>query len=315
MSSQSAVARCPLPFLAGVADFFCREHLERKHLMPTFICHECNEVFTTMPQLAGHFRTLGGCSKRQHSPPDGIDEAKLKQIKARQNSQMTERQKWERMYRILFPDDDRVPSPCMQEHPMLPQQNRVDKLIDYDDESEAESADAPQVPENMKRAAQYFRLQVFPQARRELERVFDLELEGVSEVVKNKAFDIYEQAVYKVMQITDYGRQQSQLSSLPSSPRPDSGVATPEPVQACAQPSPDFPNLLPSSSEDFTFDRYDFSGFFGNESIPQDIEDILARRADDDGCASASNHDSTYGTVTDEFLLEQTFDLPALGFS
>lgn len=274
-----------------------KEHLERRHLMPPYICHECHEVCATQPQLAEHYRTPGGCSKQQHSLPDGITEAKLKEIKARQSGQMTEREKWERMYHILFPDDDRVPSPY------------------YDDESEAESANAAQVPEDMKRAAQYFRLQVFPQARRELERVFDCELEGVSKVVRNRALDIWQQEVFKFMQITDYGRQQSQLSSLPPSPRPDSGVATPEPVQACAQPSLDFPTLLPNSSEDFSFDRYDFSGFFGNESIPQDIEDILERRADDDGCASASNHDSTYGTVTDEFLLEQTFDLPALGFS
>lgn len=70
-----------------------------------------------MARLTDHLRSPANCSKQKHSLPDGIDDAKLKLLKARHKGQMTERQKWERMYHILFPDDDRLPTPCMPRTP------------------------------------------------------------------------------------------------------------------------------------------------------------------------------------------------------
>lgn len=83
-------------------------------MMPKFICPECNETFDTSSQFLGHGRVSGDCSQRKQSEPEGIDDVKLKQLKARQKGQTTERQKWEWMYHILFPDDDIIPSPCAQ---------------------------------------------------------------------------------------------------------------------------------------------------------------------------------------------------------
>jgi hypothetical protein len=81
-------------------------------MAPKYICHDCNEPFDTTEKFATHFRASGNCSKIKISPPDGIDEAKEKLLKARQTPQTPEKQKWERMYRILFPDDDVIPTPC-----------------------------------------------------------------------------------------------------------------------------------------------------------------------------------------------------------
>jgi hypothetical protein len=130
----------------------------------------------------------------------------------------------------------------------------------------------------------------------------------------NKTVEMYEEAIFKAMRTSEYGHQQGQLSSLGSSPKLDSGLATPEHAQTFAQPIPDFSNMLQNPLENSTFDRYDFSAFTGVEGFPQDLSDLLAARLDDDGCATASHRDSAYGTVRDEFSVGLLPDLPSLGF-
>ena len=87
--------------------------------MPQFICPTCNEAFVTVEPFRDHILhgASDDCSHRKRVPHDGVDDAKQKQLKTRQNGR-TERQKWEWMYRILFPDDDIIPTPCKQPPPL-----------------------------------------------------------------------------------------------------------------------------------------------------------------------------------------------------
>ncbi|KAB5585608.1 hypothetical protein GE09DRAFT_32047 [Coniochaeta sp. 2T2.1] len=277
-----------------------KEHLFRKHKMPKFTCARCNLPFTTNSDLWEHVRTASDCFTEKHSPPDGIDAAKEKRIRARQKGpQTTEREKWESIYRILFPDDDVVPRPY------------------YEDE-EVKSSDKHEVPEEILRLSHYLKTDLFPKARRALEREADQELEGVSERIRNRAFDMLQDAVLQAIGVMHYGRQQS---SLPVSPRPDSGLATPEPERLCAtsppqQPPPpqqqqqsliDFQSVLFPVDSNYTYGApYDSFGV-GAEGF--NLNDVFAARSDDDGCASVSNRDSAYGTVNDP-----GFDLAQFGF-
>ena len=125
---------------------------------------------------------------------------------------------------------------------------------------------------------------------------------------------MYEGALFKVMRILQSGRQQPNYSSTPSSPKPDSGLATPEPPNVCAPAVSDFPNFFQDSN--YTFNQYDFPTFPSGEAFLQEFPDFFGARSDDDGCASASVNDSAYGTVRDAALMGQLpIDLPAgLGF-
>lgn len=119
----------------------------------------------------------------------------------------------------------------------------------------------------------------------------------------NKTIDIWENAMLKIMRV-------SQLSSSPPSREADSGLATPEPPQACTPPllPLDFSTLFPDS--DYSFEGYDFSSLLGGDAFFQAMPNIFAARSDDDGC---SNHDSAFDTVRDEFSVG-SIDLPSYGF-
>jgi hypothetical protein len=140
--------------------------------------------------------------------------------------------------------------------------------------------------------AAFLKNEVFPQARRDLEREVDSEIEGVSKRVRAKAFEMVENAIFRAMRVWDYGRRQTQLSSLPSSPKLDSGLATPDLDLASLPPVPDFGTMIPN--------MYDFQqAFAASQEFFQDTE-LFAARFDEDGCA-ASNFDSAYGTNRDGF--------------
>ncbi|KAB5583514.1 hypothetical protein GE09DRAFT_303666 [Coniochaeta sp. 2T2.1] len=300
---------CPGPGFTSVHRV--KEHLWRRHMMPKFSCAMCNHPFESNPDLFDHVRTSTDCFNQNHGPADGIDEAKHKQLKARLKGSPTEREKWESMYRILFPDDDVIPTPY------------------YEDEEAKSSSSKHQLPEGMSHVAYLLRTDYFPKVRRAIERDADEEIEGVSKRLRTKYFNMAADAVFQAMRVVEFPRSQQQQqqqssTSQPASPRSaDSGLATPEPQEVlCVQPQQQQQQQQPlidlsafdlSGESNYTFEAtYDYNfGAVGAEQF--DFQDILAGRSDDDGCASVSNRDSAYGTVN-EFQGIQMGDLVTLGF-
>ncbi|KAI0448410.1 hypothetical protein F5B21DRAFT_497622 [Xylaria acuta] len=88
-----------------------KEHLFRKHLMPQFTCTRCSQAFASQLQLSNHLRNEILCPITPQTQ-DGIDADQLRLLRSRKGQGgVSEEEKWVKMYLIIFPDDDAVPSP------------------------------------------------------------------------------------------------------------------------------------------------------------------------------------------------------------
>jgi hypothetical protein len=92
---------------------FDREHIYRSHKAPIH-CKRCFTILKTEKQLDLHLRQEPAC-KVLHPPREmpGIDAETKDRLKSRQGIQHnSEEERWARMYKILFPLTQQVPSPC-----------------------------------------------------------------------------------------------------------------------------------------------------------------------------------------------------------
>jgi len=93
-----------------------REHLYRRHTLPKFKCYRCCQVFLDQSSFSTHLRAEERCEKGEDQIQDGLDDNQIKRLKSRKKTsgtqEMTEHDKWAVMYRIIFPDDVEIPSPC-----------------------------------------------------------------------------------------------------------------------------------------------------------------------------------------------------------
>lgn len=93
-----------------------REHLYRKHMQPKHVCPRCWETFSTQNEMTQHLRADILCQRGQYKPPHtGITQDQERRLRSRKRSRtyQSEVQKWNEIYRILFPDDKEIPLPCM----------------------------------------------------------------------------------------------------------------------------------------------------------------------------------------------------------
>jgi hypothetical protein len=93
----------------GLISAFGREHVYRRHSLKNF-CPRCFEHFDKPDLLKKHQRADVPCDLREKSP-GGITEEQEKQLRMRAKPNCSEKEKWEEMYRIIFPGE-KVPSPC-----------------------------------------------------------------------------------------------------------------------------------------------------------------------------------------------------------
>jgi hypothetical protein len=100
------------------ADNRSREHLYRRHMFPKFRCNRCRQDLGSSVRLNEHQRADIICQRQsEEAEEEGIDEEKEKLLRVRKRKggkarQMGEEEKWVEVYKILFPHDDPVPSPC-----------------------------------------------------------------------------------------------------------------------------------------------------------------------------------------------------------
>ncbi|KAF4981681.1 hypothetical protein FZEAL_2568 [Fusarium zealandicum] len=123
--SAEAVHNLACPFVKGYPDdewprcqkgwstvHRIKEHIYRYHKVPIH-CDRCFSLFKTEKQLKEHRREAVSCLVV--NPPrrmPGIDTEMKERLKCRQGIQnATEETKWQKMYRILFPEEEDIPSP------------------------------------------------------------------------------------------------------------------------------------------------------------------------------------------------------------
>jgi hypothetical protein len=89
-----------------------REHLYRVHNTP-IECSRCWLNLKTEKDLADHVRKQTPCEVRPQLV-EWIPREKIKVLKDRKKALLgqSERERWEYVYRILFPEEPSLPSPC-----------------------------------------------------------------------------------------------------------------------------------------------------------------------------------------------------------
>jgi hypothetical protein len=76
-------------------------------------CPRCYRDFTNISALNEHQRATQTCELRERSATEEITKKQEKQLRKRNNdSSQSEEDKWRDVYKILFPGDAEVPSPC-----------------------------------------------------------------------------------------------------------------------------------------------------------------------------------------------------------
>ncbi|KAI6084245.1 hypothetical protein F4821DRAFT_243298 [Hypoxylon rubiginosum] len=91
-----------------------KEHLYRVHRLPKHTCPRCNAAFEDARDQHEHLRADVLCEKLDVVPMlQGIDEATETVLRARKKTGMTDEQRWNDIYMILFPNANKkaLPSP------------------------------------------------------------------------------------------------------------------------------------------------------------------------------------------------------------
>jgi hypothetical protein len=92
-----------------------RQHLERCHKQSPY-CPRCKAAFKTKAEQQAHCESREPCNASAKLPPEGTTEEQREMIrsKKRVGGDNLDSEKWNRIYSILFPDDDpkTIPSPC-----------------------------------------------------------------------------------------------------------------------------------------------------------------------------------------------------------
>lgn len=99
----------------ATANACIREHLYRCHRLPSFQCIRCRMAFKSSEKLLQHSQADIACDVvRDESGQEGISHEQLMKLKSRKRSReaSSEHDRWINMYKILFPDDYLIPSPC-----------------------------------------------------------------------------------------------------------------------------------------------------------------------------------------------------------
>ena len=94
-----------------------REHIYRCHWQP-HKCHRCYDAFESAEAFEAHQRQDEPCRKRSPKHDDGISQAQYFHLKKKpQSTAKTDRERWEEVYRIIFPEAQEMPSPCEIPYP------------------------------------------------------------------------------------------------------------------------------------------------------------------------------------------------------
>jgi len=170
-----------------------KEHIYRRHSLKNF-CPRCFEHFDKPDLLKQHQRADVPCQLRDKSP-GGITEEQEKLLRMRAKSNCSEEDRWEDMYRAIFPGE-KVPSPY------------------YDSESDSSSKSAKSQFQNLAEAKEFLRVEIPRLVQPEIEKYVNTLFEEVQEKVNQKTVEIIRNVETKVLRTFHF--QEEQASALPS---------------------------------------------------------------------------------------------------
>ncbi len=91
-----------------------REHIYRCHWEP-YKCLRCYNAFQSVGKLEEHQRADEPCRKSNVKNEEGtITEAQNRLLRKKPSTAKTNNERWEEVYRIVFPEAKDIPSPCRE---------------------------------------------------------------------------------------------------------------------------------------------------------------------------------------------------------
>jgi len=206
-----------------------KEHVYRRHSLKNF-CPRCFEHFDKPELLKKHQRADVPC-KVQDQSFHAITEEQEKQLRTRAKPNSSEEDKWEEMYRTIFPDE-KVPSP----------------YYDTDADPSSPSSSSSSRParsqfETLEEAREFLRVEIPRIVRPEINKYVDALFAEVQEKVNHKTFEIIQNLETKVLRTFHF--QEEQASALPAATAAvltggagSGGAATAQGGAAPGEPSP-----------------------------------------------------------------------------
>jgi len=88
---------------------FLRQHLYDCHA--AIYCTRCYTQFKRKEELVDHRRSAASCDVRDPMPLQGLSEDQRELLKPRDRNR-SEEERWKTVYKICFPEDQIIPSPC-----------------------------------------------------------------------------------------------------------------------------------------------------------------------------------------------------------
>lgn len=105
-----------------------REHIYRKHSIKN-PCNRCFESFEDPKGLKDHQRAQTPCRLTDNARADVITGEQEEVLRLRARANTSEEERWDDMYRVVFPDEKTVPSPCTSYHPLSPSSDANHDLV------------------------------------------------------------------------------------------------------------------------------------------------------------------------------------------
>ncbi len=90
-----------------------REHLYRRH-KPRITCPRCRMEFMQREEVEPHLNKEQICDRKPPADtdqPTALTDAQVTELK-RRNSKLNEVEQWKGIYKIIFPNEQNIPSPC-----------------------------------------------------------------------------------------------------------------------------------------------------------------------------------------------------------
>ncbi|KAI0153719.1 hypothetical protein BJ166DRAFT_364684 [Pestalotiopsis sp. NC0098] len=93
-----------------------KEHIYRGHRQPEYQCIRCYSIFGNKDLLEDHQRALVPCEISSSRSSDGISEAQYTRLRRKASGAKSDAERWEDVYRILFPTAPSIPSCYYETH-------------------------------------------------------------------------------------------------------------------------------------------------------------------------------------------------------
>jgi hypothetical protein len=103
--------------LACEADKRSRDHIYKCHA--SIYCDRCYSVFKNEDDLTAHRRDPSPCIVQDPRPMQGLTNEQKKLLKPRDRNK-SEKARWITIYKICFPNDEFIPSPCKPSYSVSP---------------------------------------------------------------------------------------------------------------------------------------------------------------------------------------------------